>query len=390
LEKQTVKVLILDNNETSKNLLVSLLTKQGHMVQFSATGKDGLQKINDLPPDIILYDTKIDDLSVVGLMQQLSYKRATAAIPIIAMSSHSDADEKERFLACGCVDYFTKSGFNLISLVDALPKLVASARSKSISKVKGGLLTVFLSAKGGAGTSSLCANIGTCLAKTLMPSTVSVADLVLPMGSIASIIGYKDAFDIIDVANLSKENITPEYLKKNLIVKPNWRFYFLPGVADPDRAIKLNAQIIPDITNALCNTFDYTLIDFGRALSKISLPTIQKADVVVVVLGTELSSVNLTEILCQYLQSQGIEARRLFLILNRSVGLEGVSKAEAEQIIGLPIRLTIPYMESNFTLANNQNIPVPVKFPTATTTIMLNQAAVDISSLAIKVNQPNS
>jgi MinD-like ATPase involved in chromosome partitioning or flagellar assembly/CheY-like chemotaxis protein len=385
-----MQVLILDNDETSKNLLVSLLTKQGHRVQFSATGKDGLQKINDLPPDIILYDTKIDDVGVPGLMQQLSYKRETATIPIVAMSSHTDADEMERFLAYGCVDYFTKSGFNLISLVEALPKLVASAGSKSISKVKGGLLSVFLSAKGGAGTSSLCANIGTCLAKTLMPSTVSVADLVLPMGSIASIIGYKDAFDIIDVANLSRENITAEYLKKNLIVKPNWHFYFLPGVADPDRALKLNAQIIPDITNALCATFDYTLIDFGRALSKISLPTILKADVVVVVLGTEKSSVNLTKVLCQYLQSQGIEARRLFLILNRSVGLEGVSKAEAEQIIGLPIRLTIPYMDSNFTLANNQNMPVQVKFPTATATMILNQAALDISSLAIKVNQPNS
>jgi hypothetical protein len=70
--------------------------------------------------------------------------------------------------------------------------------------------------------------------------------------------------------------------------------------------------------------------------------------------------------------------------------LEGVSKAEAEQIIGMPIRLTIPYMGSDFTLANNQNIPVPVKFPTATATIMLNQAAMDISSLAIKIKQPNS
>lgn len=385
-----MNVLILDNDETSKNLLVSLLAKGHHMDQISATGKDGLQKINDMPPDIILYDTKISDLSVTELIKQLSYKRETAGIPIVAMSSHPDADEKEQFLARGCVDYFPKSAFNLINLVDDFPKYVASARSKSPSKAKAGFLTVFLSAKGGAGTSSLCANIGTGLAKMLTPSTVAVADLVLPMGSISSIIGYKDTFDIIDVGNVPKENITAEYLKKNLIVKPNWQFYFLPGVADPDRAIKLNPQIIPDIIESLCNTFDYTLVDFGRALSKISLPTLQKADVVVVVVGTELNSVNLTKTLCQYLQSQGIEARRLFVILNRSVGLEGVSKAEAEQIIGIPIRLTIPYMGSDFTLANNQNIPVPVKFPTGTSTLMLNQATMDISSLAIKIKQPNS
>jgi len=223
-----------------------------------------------------------------------------------------------------------------------------------------------------------------------MPATISVADLVLPMGSIASIIGYEDAFDIVDVANISQKDITPEYLKKNLIVKPNWHFYLLPGVVDPGRAIKLDAQMIPDIVNALCLAFDYVLIDFGRALSKISLPIIQKADVVVLIVGTELNAVKLTKKLCQYLQSQGIEGRRLFLILNRSVGLEGVSKTEAEQIIGLPIHLTIPYMMSNFTLANNQNIPVPMKFPSDTASMMLNQAAMEISSLLIKVNQANS
>jgi Flp pilus assembly CpaE family ATPase len=385
-----MKVLIVDSDEISKNLLVTVLTKRGHSVQSSMTGMDGLQKVRDFLPDIIIFDTDIDDLPIPTMMEQLSLRKTTVGIPIIAMSDCMDVDERARFLALGCVEYSTKSGLNLISLVDSLPNIVASVQARYSSKEMGGILAVFLSAKGGAGTSSLCANIGTCLAKTLLPSTISVADLVLPMGSIASIIGYEDSYNIVDVANLAKEKITPEYLKINLIVRPNWNFYLLPGAADPDQSIILNVQMIPVITDILCQTFDFTLMDFGRALSKISLPIIQKADVVVVVMGTELSAIKLTKKLCQYLQSQGIEATRLFLILNRSVGLEGLSKMEAEQILGLPIRLTIPYMMSNFTLANNQNLPVPLKFPTDTATMMLNQAAVEISSLAIKVHQAKS
>jgi len=382
-----MKVQIVDGDEISRNLLVAVLTKRGHTIQSSATGVDALQKIRDLPPDVIIFDTKIDDLPVPVMQEQLSLRKTTVGIPIIVISDYHDEDERARYLALGCVEYSTKSNLNLIALVDALPKIVASTQAKFSSNGKAGILTVFLSAKGGAGTSSLCANIGTCLAKSLTPSTISVADLVLPMGSIASIVGYEAPFNIVNVANLASENITPEYLKKNLTVWPNWDFYLLPGTADPDQSIKLNAQMIPVITDMLCKAFDFTLIDFGRALSKISLPIIQKADVIVVILGTELSSIRLTKRLCEYLQSQGIAATRLFLILNRSVGLEGVSKTEAEKMLGLPIRLTIPYMQSNFTLANNQNLPVPLKFPGDTATMMFVQAAVEISSLAIKVNQ---
>jgi hypothetical protein len=43
---------------------------------------------------------------------------------------------------------------------------------------------------------------------------------------------------------------------------------------------------------------------------------------------------------------------------------------EAEKILGLEIKLMIPYMMGNFTLANNQNTPLTIKFPTDTAMVM--------------------
>jgi len=378
------KALIIDEDESSRNLLVSLLTKRGYVALFSPNGSDGLQKVHDNAPDIIICDTNLSDLGIPELIDRLGAITLTASIPIIAISGRSDATEMERCLKFGCAEYYGKSGLNLIALVEAIPKIISTARAKGNVHTNDGLLTVFLSAKGGSGTSSLCANIGACLAKNMAPSKVALADMVLPMGSIASIVGYEGAFDIVDIADLPVKDISSDYLKKNLIVQSNWNFYLLPGSPDPDCAGNLNIAQIPAIVNAMVKAFDYTLIDFGRALSKISIPIIKKADVVVVVMGTDLNAVKLTKKLCQFLQTQKIESEHIFLILNRSVGLEGVSKAEAEQIIGMPIRMTVPYMMSNFTLANNQNVPVLVKYPTDTVTMMLNQATVEISSLAIK------
>jgi hypothetical protein len=64
--------------------------------------------------------------------------------------------------------------------------------------------------------------------------------------------------------------------------------------------------------------------------------------------------------------------------LNRAVGLEGATKAEAEQIIGLPIKTTMPYMGGNFALANNLNQPITTKYPTDTASIILKDLAMNM------------
>lgn len=382
-----IKVLIIDQDENSRNLLISILLKRGYVVHFSNTGSDGIKKTHELLPTIIFCATDLSDIGVPELAVRLSTVSQTASIPIVAISERTNADEMGACLTAGCVEYYGKSGLNFISMVDAIPKIIGAASVRKENGSDEHLLVVFLSAKGGSGTSSLCANIGACLAKNMTPSTVGLADLVLPMGSIDSIVGYAGKFNIVDVARLATKEITPKYLQDNLNVPKNWGFHFLPGTPDPDQSEALNAKQIPDIIKTLTKTYDYTLIDFGRALSKISIPVLKNADAIVIVMGTDLSAVNLTKKLCTFLQSLQIDNQHLFIILNRAVGLEGCSKMEAEQIIGVPIRITIPYMMGNFALANNQNLPIPIKYPTDTATLILNQAALEISSLAIKVNK---
>ena len=79
---------------------------------------------------------------------------------------------------------------------------------------------------------------------------------------------------------------------------------------------------------------------------------------------------------------QGIDSQKIFTILNRAIGLEGATKAEAEAIIGLPIKTTLPYMGGNFALANNQNQPISIKYPTDTASIILKSLAVDMIKAA--------
>ena len=124
------------------------------------------------------------------------------------------------------------------------------------------------------------------------------------------------------------------------------------------------------------------LIDIGRSLSKITLPLIQHADLNILIISTDVSTVSLTKPILGYMKSKGVNMDSVFTILNRAVGLEGLSKAETENALEIPIRTTMPYLSSNMAFANSHHQPFALKFPRDTASIVFHEAAKEMSILA--------
>jgi pilus assembly protein CpaE len=312
------------------------------------------------------------------IITRLRQDRRTSKVPVVALSSRQDSQDKNALLSAGCNDYLTKSSQALSQLLELIPQLL---REEPIIPGKRGILEVFLSAKGGTGTSSLCANIAMCMGSEKIETRVAVMDLVLPIGSIADIVGYTEKMSLVSVAKESPVLTTAAYFKDNLPRVPNWYFHLLAGSPDPESANQLEVSRLDGIINSIIESYDYVLVDLGRALSRISLPIIQMADAVVLVVGTDLSTAILTRTVWEYLKSQGIDQKRLYPLQNRAVGLEGLTKSELEQMTGTQIRLTLPYMSSNFTVANNRHEPLISKFPNDSSTFTLKEAANQIAEL---------
>jgi len=381
---ENVTVLIIDSDEANRQFLMQMLQKKNYQVIQATSGAEGIKMVDEGSPNLVVFDTTLPDMNSLELVERLQQNPKIADIPCVVLSSKSDPDEMRAFLEAGCAEYYVKSGMVMMTFVDSIPRLLLEGR-RLRKKSNKGFLFVYLSAKGGTGTSSLCANIGMNMASNQPQSLVSVADLVLPMGSVASIVGVEeDTFNLVEVADRAEDEITTDYLKENLLVPPQWLFHLLPGAPSPEAAINLQAGHISNIVSSLRSAYDYVLVDLGRSLSRISLPLIQEADMLVLILSTDLSTVNHTQKLWHYLQGQGVSPERVYSILNRAVGLEGLTKIEAEKILGLDINLMIPYMMGNFTLANNQHTPISVKFPTDTASLVLKQAAVEMSQRVMK------
>jgi len=378
-----VSVLVIDPDAASRNYLSVMLQKSGYTVLLAPSGKEGLITAwKDLPQAIVI-DPALSDMNAIALVTRLRQDRRTVKVPIVALSGRENQQEGAQLLSAGCNEYMVKTTQAMTKLLELLPRMLSA--EPEVRPEKLGSLVAFLSAKGGTGTSSLCANLAMCLGSKRLETRVAVVDLVLPIGSIANIVGYTDKLNIATATAQPPEKMRASFFKDNLPRVSGWYLHILAGSPDPETGNQVAFERVEKVITAIRETYDYVFVDLGRSLSRISLPIIQRANLIALILSTDLAAVALTKTVIDYLKNQGVDPDRIYPILNRAVGLEGLTKAEAEQIMGVRIRVTMPYMGGNFTLANNRHEPVVTKFPDDSFALTLAQATSELAEATQKV-----
>ena len=382
------KILIVDGDIASRAYLASIFGEKKCQVLETSLGKEGLIFAWRDHPDLILVDPNLADLSGEELIRKLRGDPRSASIPAIALSSDPAPGRKASCHDAGFNEYFFKSAESIPVLVDSIDLWLAAPAdhpAEEKSEKSSGLLIVFLSAKGGAGVSSLCANLAMNIFMYESTTRVVVADSVLPIGSIAPIVGYDGQLNLITAAVMEPEKTDEVFFRDNLPKLPAWHFHLLAGSPDPESANSLRTERIGQIIQTLKATYDYVFLDIGRSLSNISLPLIQTADLVVIVVNADMSSIAMTRKVWQYLQTKGVSTERVYVFLNHIVGAEGLTKPELEYPLGMPIQATLPFLAGNFTFANTQHVPLGLKFPRDTSAIILKETAGQIIGLARRI-----
>ncbi|MBI3167320.1 MAG: response regulator [Chloroflexi bacterium] len=376
------KILIVDSDAASRNFIARKLQELDYEALQAGSGKEGLIFTWRDHPDLVIVDPAPSDIKGEEIASKLRNDPRTALLPLVALSSDHNPARIKFCHEAGFNDYITKSGNAVSMLSDAVSRLLGVTQE---AMKQGGLMIVFLSAKGGTGTSSICANIAVNIAKNQPEVRVAVADLVFPVGSIAPIVGYQGKENIVTIADRSPLETDTEFFQTKLPQIEYWNFNLLAGSPDPELSNLLNVGRIWDIVSGLKASYDYVLVDIGRSLSKITLPLIQHADLVALLISTDVSTVSLTKIIVDYLKAKGVNPDQIYTILNRHAGLEGLSKREAETMLGIEVNTAIPYLGTNFGFANSQHRPFTLKFPNDTASIIFHDSARDMVDLAHKI-----
>ena len=116
------KILLVEDNEMNRDMLSRRLTKRGHEVAIAVDGQEGVDMAASGNPEIILLDMSLPVMDGWEAAKRLKADAATSGIPIIALTAHAMAGDKERCLEAGCEDYDTKpvEFKRLLGKIDAL------------------------------------------------------------------------------------------------------------------------------------------------------------------------------------------------------------------------------------------------------------------------------
>jgi len=102
------KILLVEDNEMNRDMLSRRLIKKGYEVVMALDGEQALEMAQAEAPDLILMDISLPGLDGWEATRRLKARPETQAIPIIALTAHAMAGDKEKCLEAGCDDYDTK------------------------------------------------------------------------------------------------------------------------------------------------------------------------------------------------------------------------------------------------------------------------------------------
>jgi CheY-like chemotaxis protein len=102
------KILLVEDNEMNRDMLSRRLLKKGFDLVMAEDGEQAIEMARSEAPDLILMDISLPGLDGWEATRRLKAMPETQAIPIIALTAHAMAGDREKCLEAGCDDYDTK------------------------------------------------------------------------------------------------------------------------------------------------------------------------------------------------------------------------------------------------------------------------------------------
>src|SRR5204862_2882907 len=102
------KILLVEDNEDSREGLTRRLQRRGYEVVTACDGRQGVELARSAAPDLILMDINLPELDGWEATRLIRTAEETRDIPIIALTAHALTSDRQKTLEAGCNDYHAK------------------------------------------------------------------------------------------------------------------------------------------------------------------------------------------------------------------------------------------------------------------------------------------
>ena len=103
-----IRILLVEDNEMNRDMLSRRLERRGYEIGIAVDGRQGVEMATVGGYDLVLMDMSLPEVDGWEATRQLRAAPATHSLPIIALTAHAMAGDRERALEAGANDYDTK------------------------------------------------------------------------------------------------------------------------------------------------------------------------------------------------------------------------------------------------------------------------------------------
>ncbi|MBT8487501.1 MAG: response regulator [Gemmatimonadetes bacterium] len=120
------KVAVVEDNPDNRMLVQALLEDRYDLSEYE-TGVEAVEGLPDDVPDLVLLDISLPEMDGTEVLQWLRTQDALKDIPVIALTAHAMAGDREKYLSIGFNDYVTKPIVDEDVLIDAIERCLNQA-----------------------------------------------------------------------------------------------------------------------------------------------------------------------------------------------------------------------------------------------------------------------
>jgi two-component system, chemotaxis family, chemotaxis protein CheY len=118
------KVLVIEDEEFLRKLIATKLVNSNYEVIEAVDGEDGLKKIKETKPDIVLLDLILPGMDGFTFLEKIKDDPETKEIPVIILSNLGQKEEIERGLKLGAKDFLVKANLTPKDIIEKIKNII--------------------------------------------------------------------------------------------------------------------------------------------------------------------------------------------------------------------------------------------------------------------------
>lgn len=384
LENRVRVLLVHAYPETTAYVSALLsLERDISLVGTATSGAEGLRKVAETKPEVVLVGSDLPDQDSATLVRQIVTQAPRTGV--IALVESDQPDELRRYMQAGARSFIIvpfgseqlsssiREVYKRVQTIRLAPTPAPAALPAPTGR-QGKLIAIF-SPKGGVGKSTIAVNLAVALQRGGEKKLVLV-DGSFSFGDLHLFLNIKPDRTIVDFIERGAEadlDTLQQILKKH-----SSGIAFLPRPVRPEHAEMVTIDNLRRVLDCLQQGYDLVLFDCSVSYDDRTLMVLDRADLIVLVLTPDVGTLYNATAFFGLARALGYDRGRIMVVLNRCDSQGSVSVKEVEETLGVSVAHKIPSRWRDLYSSLNAGMPVNASRPNS-------DVARVMSSLANKV-----